>query len=422
MPKRTTNLSGPGAPSSTPKNAKKGGRPQRGPSYLGPKNGRAYCYLRDPEGKRRQIILGDYDSPASWRRFADITARVLEGLDTRDLESGGATGNSASYLVEDLVARFLLWARDEYGDPSGEFDACKAACKPLLRLYGDLPAPDFSPKKLKRVREDMISCGWVRASINRQVGRIRRAFKWGAAEELVPGRVLEDLRCLQPLKRGKSAAPESREVLPVDWSTVEATLPHLTAIPKAIVLLMWHTGARPSEICSARRADIEFREEIWILRPAQHKTLSRGKSREVFLGPKAQDILRPFLTLDANAYLFRPEDSEAERRAEQRANRETPLTPSQRERDKRARSNPQVQFQPHYDSHALRKAVTRAARRAKVEHWTPYQLRHAFATRVRKHFDLECASVLLGHSDVEMSKVYAERDHKRAIQAAAMLG
>ena len=422
MSKRTTDPAGPCAPSGSPDHENKGGRPKRGPTYLGPKNGRAYCYLRDADGKRRQIILGAYDSPASWRRFADLTAQILAGIDAAEIQASQTGTPPAAYLVADLVAPFLFWARDEYGDPSGEYHACKAACEPLLKLFGDLPAPEFSPKKLKRVREEMIKKGWVRSSINQQVGRIRRAFKWGAAEEMVPGSVLEDLRCLPPLKRGKTDAPESREVLPVDWARVEATLSHLQEIPQAIVLLLWHTGARPSEICAARQGDIEFRDDVWILRPAQHKTLSRGKTREVFLGPQAQAILRPFLSLDANAYIFRPEDSEALRRAAQRDARVTPLTPSQRKRQEKARKNPRIQFQDHYDSTTLRKAISRASRAAKVERWTPYQLRHAFATRVRKQFDLEAASVLLGHSDVEMSKVYAERDHKRAFEAAIQLG
>jgi hypothetical protein len=58
----------------------------------------------------------------------------------------------------------------------------------------------------------------------------------------------------------------------------------------------------------------------------------------------------------------------------------------------------------------------------KAHQWHAYQLRHAYATRVRKHHGLEAAQVLLGHSRADVTQVYAERDEALAATVAAKIG
>jgi hypothetical protein len=53
-----------------------------------------------------------------------------------------------------------------------------------------------------------------------------------------------------------------------------------------------------------RAADITMTGELWEYRPAQHKTAWRGRGRVVVLGPKAQAVVKPLLTVDVQAYLF----------------------------------------------------------------------------------------------------------------------
>ena len=54
--------------------------------------------------------------------------------------------------------------------------------------------------------------------------------------------------------------------------------------------------------------------------------------------------------------------------------------------------------------------------------WQPHQLRHAYATRVRKEFGLEAAQILLGHTKADVTQVYAERDTERAMLVAKGIG
>jgi len=49
------------------------------------------------------------------------------------------------------------------------------------------------------------------------------------------------------------------------------------------------------EIVALRPCDIDMSGPVWAFRPAEHKTAYRGHERVVHFGPRAQQILRPFV-------------------------------------------------------------------------------------------------------------------------------
>ena len=55
-------------------------------------------------------------------------------------------------------------------------------------------------------------------------------------------------------------------------------------------------------------------------------------------------------------------------------------------------------------------------------HWHPHQLRHNFATDVRKVHGLEATQILLGHAKADVTQIYAERDLARAMEIARKIG
>ncbi len=57
----------------------------------------------------------------------------------------------------------------------------------------------------------------------------------------------------------------------------------------------------------------------------------------------------------------------------------------------------------------------------RTHHWHPHQLRHNYATNVRREFGLEAAQVLLGHTKADVTQIYAERDMTRAATVAVKL-
>jgi integrase len=60
--------------------------------------------------------------------------------------------------------------------------------------------------------------------------------------------------------------------------------------------------------------------------------------------------------------------------------------------------------------------------KAGVPHWSPNQLRHNAATKVRRECGLDVARAVLGHSSPAMTLVYAEMDATKAAEAMERLG
>jgi len=83
---------------------------------------------------------------------------------------------------------------------------------------------------------------------------------------------------------------------------VDATLPHLPIIVRAMAELQQATGMRPGELCIMRPGDIDRSADVWQYEPSQHKTQNREQSRTVYIGPRAQQILRPYLLRDMSLH------------------------------------------------------------------------------------------------------------------------
>src|SRR5262249_8369963 len=131
----------------------------------------------------------------------------------------------------------------------------------------------------------------------------------------------------------------------------------------------------------------------------------------------SQEILRRYLKTDLNSFLFSPAESERQRRESLRIARVTPLTPSQRARDEARRRHP-VALGNCYTVQAYRTAIQRACAAAGVPTWSPNQLRHAKATELRRLAGLDAAAAVLGHTKIETTQIYAERDMEVARRLA----
>jgi hypothetical protein len=208
-----------------------------------------------------------------------------------------------------------------------------------------------------------------------------------------------------------------------------------------------------------------------VYRPEKHKTAHRGKRRVIPFGPRARAVLVEFLTgenpppgweavdladptarlvmadayeeagrvddakilrdtdrqmvrvggcvVDPDGPVFSPAREREERFRRWRANRRSKVPPSQMNRRKAKPARvPSAEYHPH----ALTDAVARACKKAGIDRWHPNQLRHLFATEVRKLHGIEAAQVLLGHARADVTQVYAERDEALAARVAAEIG
>jgi integrase len=329
----------------------------------------------------------------------------------------------AGVTLNELILAFYRHAEIYYRRPDGmpteELKEYRYSLRPLRELYGTLPVAEFTPLKLKAVRQRMIDAGWCRTLVNRRVGRIVHMVKWGVAEELATESVYNALSTVGGLEKGRTAARESEPVLPVPEEHVLAVLPYLSPPVRAMAQLQLYTGMRPGEVRVMRGCDLDVSGAVWLYRPPQHKTAHKGKQRVIAIGPRGQEVIRPFLKLDTQAFLFSPREAMDQFRAERRAKRKTKVYPSQQYRRKR---KPKKQPGDHYSASAYNCAIAKACIKAGVPHFHPHRIRHTHATEVRRRFGLEAAQVALGHAQANVTEVYAERDLALAVKVAQQIG
>jgi integrase len=384
----------------------------------------------------RDHYLGPYGTKASRIEYDRLIGEWLAaGRHPLDV-----TGSQLTML--ELCARYWHFAQGYYrrnGRDTRVTPTIKCALKYLKTHYGHTPALEFGPLALKAIRGRMIDDGLSRRYINDHVGRIRRMFKWAVGEQLLPVECYQALAVVPGLHKGRSAARETKPVLPVDDLTVDATLPCLPAVVADMVRLQRLTGMRPAELCMMRPCDLDRSVEVWRYVPETHKTEHHGRERVIFLGPQAQTVLLRYLARDSETYCFRPCDSEAKRLAARHAIRKTPLSYGNRPGTNRQRQ-PQRAPGLRYDVAAYRRAIHRACDKAfpapadvadgpaglaawRSEHrWSPNQLRHTAATQIRRKFGLEAAQTVLGHSQADVTQIYAERDYALAARVAREVG
>jgi integrase len=196
----------------------------------------------------------------------------------------------------------------------------------------------------------------------------------------------------------------------------------------AMVKLHDLTGMRSGELVPMRTCDIEIQDanRPWVYQPQKHKTMNHGHQRLVLIGPRAQEILRPFLKPDVQAYIFSPSQAQAERNAAKRTARKNPVQPSQVSRKK---LHPRRQPGERYNVASYRRALNYATKLA-IEAgelpqgtvWHPHQLRHNCATRIRRQYSLDAVRATLGHRSLVQSAEYAELDRELAAATAAGVG
>ena len=403
----------------------------------------AYC-LHRASGKAvvriggRDHYLGQHGTAESKRAYKRLIS---------EWESSGRGTTFGLAKSQTTVA--MLWADyrahcDAYYPPTANSEAVHTRkAFEFMAEYLDVPVREFGPRALKAVRDKMLEATGAhgkplsRRYINRQLDRIRRAFRWGVEEEMIEPNIYEALRAVAGLKLGRTTAPEPPKVTAVPDSVVDATLPHLTSVVASMVKLQQLTGMRPGEVCSLTPSMIDTSSEVWVANIVAHKTAYRGAERTVYIGPRAQEILKPYLAREADAHLFSPAEAEAERRAKLRAARVTPLSCGN-STGTNVLEKPTRQPGTRYTTHSYGRSVgygcakqwpipdgasrEEAAAWRERWWWTPNQLRHAAATRARRDYGIEAAQVLLGHSEIAVTQVYAEKNLEAGKRIALQIG
>ncbi|QDS99334.1 tyrosine-type recombinase/integrase [Adhaeretor mobilis] len=391
-------------------------------------SGQACVYVNGTE-----VYLGKYGSPKSHDRYRDFLAewRSQQAV-VENSEIAQATEDSLAKTLHPAALRrkrreggvvtldelIFVYRRHassyyvKYGKVTREAELIVELTTLLGKKHGDEPVDEFGPVQLDNFRDDLIvERDWSRKVINKQISRLIRMFKWAVGKEMCAAEVPLQLSALGGLKKGRTDARETSGVSSVDDTLIEQTLPYLPEIISDMVRFQRLTSARPGEVCALRPCDIDRSGEVWVYTPDAHKTEHHEKSRSVYIGPQAQQMLASYLVRDEKKFCFSPEESIARARQRQQKLHDKPW--------KRTALRPPAE---RYQVASYRVAIRRACKKAGVEVWTPNQLRHTGATEIRKKFGLEAAQVICGHEKADVTQVYAERDRQLAEKVAKEVG
>ncbi len=404
----------------------------------------------------RDCYLGVYGSEESKQNYRRLIAEYLasDGLFL-------SKADKETLSISSLAEAYLRHAKKEFGgDRLSRKELLRTAfgdallgCRALTSVYGPTLANDFGPQSLKAIREDLLihhknglrkdgqpNRRLTRPVVNRRIRAIVRIFKWAVAESLVRAEVWHSLQAVESLKLGKCKAPEPAPIKPIENHVVDQTLLHLPPVVADMVRFQLLVGCRPGEVCGLRPEMIDQTGEVWEANLDKHKTAWRGKKRILYIGPQAQLIIKKYLNRPADSYCFSPIEA-MDQRIEKRANaRLTPKNQGNRvgytkqtriAKKARKRHTRLKNVSDCYVTTSYGRAILYGCRLAfpapsglsekqikewhRQHKWSPNQLRHSAATRIRKAHGLEAASVILGHSELGVTQVYAEADRDKAI-------
>ncbi len=318
------------------------------------------CAVVTIDGKNH--YLGPYHSPESFEKYNRLIAERRPGR--RGEEPAPSSAVSSSLSINELILRYLEFASGYYvkhGAPTGEIHNIRGAVRTLKRLFGGTPVADFTPKLLELVRRAMIDDDLSRKTINGRVGRLKRMFRWGTPDGLVPPATYHALTAVSGLKQNRTSARETGPVTTVSDDVVRATLARLNDHVRAMAQVQELTGMRPQEVRNLRTCDLDMTSDVWVYLPWTHKTEHHGHARRIAIGPRAQEAVKRFLRLDEpSRYVFCPKDAVASYREERNRNCKPKLAPVRDER--RAHRAAGDQYSKDSYNWAIRKACCSRSR------------------------------------------------------------
>lgn len=193
-------------------------------------SGRDVVFVRDAEGKRRMVYLGEHGSTEAARRYREVLSERLAGKPVTTAASAGREPTSEWPTVAQLCAAFLLDAERYYdgaaGNRSREVDSFRLALRTLLRLHRDTPTDRCTINDLIEVRQALIDGEYgyqdgksgrrdgvggkkrSRTYINATGRRIKQVFRWGTERRM--SRARSGTSCRRCAACRSAGAPRAR--------------------------------------------------------------------------------------------------------------------------------------------------------------------------------------------------------------------
>ncbi len=394
------------------------------------------------KGQRIYFNGAPYNSAESIKAYREFIEKNCELKAPTALEVAKPKVKT-SLCIAELADRFLDYAHGAFrGAKETEFSNYRRILNILVDRYGELNIEDFGPKRLTEFQNWLAETDHLKQSFNKKgelvrsskyrltrntvnhmIGNVKRLFKWGVAEELVKPMQLVGLQAVRGLRVGRTTARESVPREGVRWEAVERILPILSPVVADMVRFQWHTGCRPQNVCNICPAEIDTTTSPWTWKPRTHKGNWRGHGLELFIGPQAQEIIKPYLDRWPESKCFSPREAR-QRKLESLGRKvesgfghlKTHYTPSTYGRAI-IHGLAQLAEKPLRPPYSRAKFFAQA-----IEYWTPHQLRHAKAQALRNEFGLEAAQAVLGHNTLAATQIYAKKRSELAKELAEKCG
>lgn len=297
------------------------------------------------------------------------------------------SGSAPVFTVNDLSARWAAHAAEYYTE-SDEANESMSGMRLFREMFGNRPIESMTHLDMLAYRDALVDKGYVRSTVNKRIGYVKRMAAWGLDERLVSAQTKSELTAISPVKPRRTKARESTPVQAVPDADIEATAAALVPSVGDMIRVHRLTGMRPDELCQLAWPLIEKRGKVWVFRPDRHKGKWRNKPRVIVIGPRAQKILERH---PGDGFVFSPQKAVMEvyerTVAEARCHR----------KPEKVKGVPR-KAGDRWTVSAYDRAITRGAEKAGVAHWSANQLRHTCATEIRRKMGMMAASAVLGHT------------------------
>jgi len=360
--------------------------------------------------------LGLWGSPEAHEAYGKLL-KQWEATDRKPIGPQPVHADEATFTMGDLAEQYEAWLDGtgryrKHGKETSARRVTRVALRRLGEFAGAVLVRRVSEALLLQWRDRLETANpkWARSTVNRYVHRVLLMLNWGRARGLVPKPVWADVSMLEPLKRtdcpGRPEHGRARRAVSIE--DVEEVAKHCCNQIAAMMRLQLLTAMRPGEVCALRWADIDKNgpDGKWVYTVVAPKTEHHGHVTRYLLGPRAQAILEQFPAVP-RAYVFSPAKRMADRRA---AGQQRPLAPG-----------PRRTFNAKWHPVAYRLHVVLACEAAKVQLFTPHELRHSAITRVVEVVGLTAASAVANHRSLAMTSRYYHRDDGEALRAVVAL-
>ncbi len=261
--------------------------------------------------------------------------------------------------------------------------------KALVPFFGKFRLNEIGAKLVENYKQQRLGEGLKKSSINREVGLLKSmlstAVKWGDVDKNGTREAKLFKLDEPPSDRVLSFEEEEKLLAACEGPELRGRAPHL----KAIILVALYTGLRRGEILRLRWADIDFDNNLLIVR--RSKTAA-GQGRRVNLNTVLRELLWTLRQKAESEWIF-------------------PSPDRFQEPDKAAKHIRDIK-------HAFGQALKLAG----VTPITFHQLRHTFCTRLANAgVPLPVIQDLAGHASILMTRRYTHPGNELKQKAVELL-